>query len=478
MESPWTTDGHVDMQGQNNKGNKSQWQTTYNSNWNNGQETEDGVTPSKPPTLKDSTLEAVVSAPPSEAPSAPVTNAQDDEMVSWLQYPLDDTLEKTYCSDFFGELRKSDMPLQGISDSFSGGHARAQRMPHHGSAGNDTVVNRNASAETAMLMGVGRAVGLLPQNGAEAFSKVRTLQPVQQPNSSKSWQFHNSMSAQGLSSRSTTSRIGPNNMLPPKSQPISDGHLSGHPARVGTMNFSHFLRPAALVNANLHSLALNSTPPPAARIKPQLGKPVVEASASSGSSIAESTTTGRSKMESQRDAQVQIGSTETEHQNGVGDSRWTVFPSSVSRKETRGVSEEGLMKSTSKPVDQDACHLSSVTGSALPNSSEKAGSQRTQLPDAQEPTITSSSGGSGTSAQRAKEAATSTKRKSRENEDADCHSEVSFCTMLRRSCAWLSSMFTLAVCVACSIFSMGFEDHVESCIDMRCGMSWICCGVV
>lgn len=42
--------------------------------------------------------------------------------------------------------------------------------------------------------------------------------------------------------------------------------------------------------------------------------------------------------------------------------------------------------------------------------------------------------------------------------------------MLRHSCAWLPSMFILAVCDTCSIFPMGFEDHVESCIDMRCGM--------
>jgi hypothetical protein len=47
----------------------------------------------------------------------------------------------------------------------------------------------------------------------------------------------------------------------------------------------------------------------------------------------------------------------------------------------------------------------------------------TQHPDIQEPTITSSSGGYGTSAERPKETSANTKRKSSEREDAECQSE-------------------------------------------------------
>ena len=435
MELVWKETEHVDMQGRTSKGGKSHWQSNYSSDWSNGHETEDGVTPSKPPTTKDGALEAVVNETPAEAPAASHINIQEDEMVSWLTYPLDDSLERNYYSDFFGELPNSNM----LKESFVGqGAGRVQRMPLPGSAGSDAVVNRAASADAAMLLGAGRAAGFLPQAGVEAFSKVRTLQSLQ-PTVSK-WP-HNPHSSKGLysaassaPSRTSPAESGPVStpMLPPKSQPVPlSNSAAGHPGRKsGPMNFSHFSRQAAIIKASIHSLA-GRTPSPNERFQQQLpGKPVVEASTSTGSSMAESTTTGRSAMGSEMDVDIHFAGSDGQPQNVVGDSRWPAAPTPTSRKEVECAEVEPL-DCKANPVDQDTCRLSSVTGSVV-LSSGKGGSQDTQIPDVQEPTITSSSGGSGNSGERAKEAATSIKRKFRDAEDTDCHSEVSTCSIRHR----------------------------------------------
>lgn len=433
LEVGWSDNEHIDMQGQSSKGNKSEWPTNYPSGWSSGQETEDGVTPCKPDTLKSAvshSMETVVNQTATEAHAAHL-DVVNDEMISWLQYPLDDTLERNYCTDFFGELPDANSQYASLKESFGLGTTRAFRLPISGASGNDTLTNRATTADAAMLLGAGRAAGILPQAGVEAFSKVRTLHSLHslQPSSvTKGQQPHTPNSSNGsslcgttnLTSTKVSTAPASNPMLPPKMQPVAP--ILNLQTPQGNMNFSHFSRPAAMVKANLHSLAgINGGPPPNGRSKQQnhMGRPILEACTSSGSSIVESTTTGLVPSGPHQEVK--------EQSNGTGDSRWPVVPGLSPTKERDCIMSEADCKSL--PTDQETCRLSSVTNGAVLDSSEKGASQHL---DMQEPTITSSSGGYGTSAE-PKEAAANSKRKSSEREDTECQSEVSTFTTVEYS---------------------------------------------
>ncbi|XP_024394544.1 uncharacterized protein [Physcomitrium patens] len=437
----WNDNEHVGMHGQGCKGNKSQWDVNYSSGWNSGQETEDGVTPCKPDTPKTGASPEAVANETATEPHPPHNiDVDSDEMVSWLQYPLDDTLERNYCSDFFGEL--PDANTQLLKESFAHGSTKiSPRISFSGASGLDGGSNRGTTADAAMLLGAGRAAGFFPQAGVEAFSKVRTIHSPQQHSSLPRWpQPHNPNSPNGSSECATsyltsakvstsTSASPSSPMLPPRmllGSPIPNSSNTPQASRPGSMNFSHFSRPAAMVKANLHSLAgMNCTPPPCGRFKQQQGlpgcRPIIEACTSTESSIAESTTTGQGPLVSHQEVKTQPAVLEREQINNVEESRWPSAPGLSPTKDRDCVVSGGDCKSLTP--DQETCRLSGVTNGAVLASSEKGASHCTQHLDIQEPTITSSSGRYATSAEPPKEPVTGTKRKSSEREEPECQSE-------------------------------------------------------
>jgi hypothetical protein len=50
--------------------------------------------------------------------TSPFINIQDDEMISWLQDPPDDSLDQNYGGDLFGE--PPDANIQVFTDTFAG----------------------------------------------------------------------------------------------------------------------------------------------------------------------------------------------------------------------------------------------------------------------------------------------------------------------------------------------------------------------
>lgn len=104
---------------------------------------------------------------------------QEDEMLSWLQYPLDDTFSKSYCSsEQLCEQTLMSYPAQGpipgsISmDSEKVSSARFSSQLLKLSDSNMGV--QTLTSDAAMAMGAQRAAGLRPQAGAEAFNRVHT----------------------------------------------------------------------------------------------------------------------------------------------------------------------------------------------------------------------------------------------------------------------------------------------------------------
>ncbi|XP_024400599.1 uncharacterized protein [Physcomitrium patens] len=437
LEVAWNDNGKIDIQGQDSQRSKSPWQINCISDWSSGQEAEAGVTPSKPDTPKGGNLLETGGNGSNTAPN-PVHNidVDNDEMVSWLQYPLDDP----FCSDFFGEIQEANTQL--LRESFTHGSTKTlPRTNFPGASGNDAGINRETPSDSAMLLGVGRVSGLLPQGGVEAFNKVRSLHSLQQHSSLPRWPqplTPNSSSGSSLlatnnltfTKASAPTLASPSHhMLPPKTQrvaPVLNSQNTPQPSSPGSMNFSHFSRPAAMVKANLHSLVgINCGPPPSTRVKQQHNSPVVrpimEACTSTGSSIAESTTAGQGPSGSYQEVKTQPAVLEREQNNGIEESRWPSAPCPSPTKDSDCVVSEGNFRST--PPDQETCRLSGVTNGAVLASSDKGASHGTQHPDVQEPTITSSSGGYGTSIEPLQKVRTSNKRKCSEREETECQSE-------------------------------------------------------
>jgi phytochrome-interacting factor 3 len=433
VELVWTEDGHVEMQGEASNGSKTQWPPGYEPQWNNGQVAEDGVTLSRPSASsanKDGAVEAVVSETAAETPVVPNIDYHDDEMVSWLQYPLDDSLERNYCSDFFGELPSSNM--QVVKESFVGQAAgRLQHLPVASNMGTDSVVNKTANV--AMTLGAGRAAGVIPQTGAEAFSKVRTLQSL-----TSKWQPFSLTPSKGFCVYPTASQAllgaSPNALRPlpapraPQPRPGTHNLQAESARKLAPVNFSHFSRSATIMKKSQGVGVLSDTPSNMLD-KQKLVKANIDASTSTGSLIAESTTKGRSGIGSQKDTEIHLqGSGSQQQEPGVDPGR--VVPIPVTRKEVESPLLEGeTVLCKTKPAEEDTFRLSSVTSIDVLESADKGLSQGKKLPDAQEPAITSPSGGSGNSAERVKEASTSNKRKAVVTEETEYQSEVSIFTL-------------------------------------------------
>eukprot|EP00250_Pteridium_aquilinum_P013970 c21695_g1_i1 orf=84-1850(-) len=128
----------------------------------------------------------------------------EDELVTWLQYPLGDSLEKGYCSDLFGQWPSTStvaakppaptavsrnpagpsISVGAGTYSDNGSMSRSDCVAASIDSGNYAVKDRVGggsrltSAEGALALGAERAAGLVCQSGRDAFSKVRTsMQP-------------------------------------------------------------------------------------------------------------------------------------------------------------------------------------------------------------------------------------------------------------------------------------------------------------
>ncbi|CAM6061134.1 unnamed protein product [Sphagnum tenellum] len=427
------------MQCEGSNGCKLHWQPSYGSSGDKGQVADDG------------TLEAVVNETAAETTLTPKINYHDDETVSWLQYPLDDTLERKYCSDFFGELPSSNM--QVVKGSFVGqGAGCLQCMPIPNNMVTDAVVNKAASTEAAMILRAGHAAGVIAQTGEEVFSKVQTLQPLVSrwqpysltPNSSKGFGVYPTVSQAPLRTSSPTSRPPLAPMAPPK--PQSRGGMDNMHAdsarKLASLNSLHSSR-SAVTMKNHQSVGVLTDTPSSMFSKQMLVKVNAEAGTLTSSSIAESATTGRSGMGCQNNIEIHLQGSDSQQQSQGVDARghcpvtrkevdtlvlegeaMLPVPIPSGRKEVdMPVLEQETVLGTTKPTEQDTLQKSTVTASAALESADKWMSQGRQDPDAQELTITSSLGGCGNSAERAKQASTSNKRKAVVTEEPECQSE-------------------------------------------------------
>jgi hypothetical protein len=451
----WTENGLVEMEGQGSNSSKSHWHPGYAPHWNSGEVSQDGVRvlkPSVPSANKDARLDTVVSETAAEMTVVTNINHHDDKMVSWLQYPLHGSLERKYCSDVFGELPSSN--IQVVKESFVGQEPRC--LPHISVPNNIAInpaVNKATCAEVAMTLGAGRAAGIIPQRGAEAFSKVRTLkwQPDSlTPNSSRGFGVYSSASQAPPRTYPPASRPLLAPFTPLKPQPRASMHnMQPDSARkLAHFDFLDFSRSAARMK-NLQGVGMLPDTPSNMLCTQPLAEVNVEASTSSWSTFADSSTAGTGQIGSQKNIEIHVQGTKSQQQiPGVDDEGmvpisvtkkeveasvleseamiWKTrlpVPIPVIRKEVETVLEGEAVLCKTKPTEQEVLQMSNVAGNAVLESADQGMSQGQQLPDAHKLTISYFAARHGNSAGMPKEASTSNKRKVIVTEELECQSE-------------------------------------------------------
>eukprot|EP00250_Pteridium_aquilinum_P015016 c22329_g1_i2 orf=397-2268(+) len=230
--------------------------------------------------------------------------AHEDDMNSWLQYPLEDSFDRNYCSELiFGELVNPHVHLvkdeyihQSIRESENSHmfniegmgceQARLQQLTNMVSM---SCTRAGFKSDAALAMGAGRAAGLLLQTGSEAFNGVRihahpsailkTLSPSATEPSSVQMDVvgdQTTSQVQWQNGRSDDKRSAFDNtdpmmtLLDMKKTSVLPPAVT--PSMSPGFNFSLFSRPVTTALDNLRFVGAASGPTNVNRVKPCLAK--------------------------------------------------------------------------------------------------------------------------------------------------------------------------------------------------------------
>ncbi|XP_077219164.1 transcription factor PHYTOCHROME INTERACTING FACTOR-LIKE 15-like isoform X2 [Tasmannia lanceolata] len=239
--------GQIVMQGQSSKTRKNTLSNGFSSHTSKGQEKDygDAVIPK---IGKYGTMDSILNDFSSSVLSG---LGQDDDMVPWLSYPIDNSLQSDYCSEFFSELSGANLnsvPAQNntVPVDKTGSYGRIDRDSHMVSIHNSTNLEHSNASK---VFGGGSETARI--RGSQLFSSQQCQTPAPKLRSKVSNSIINNNSThQDPTTMPSVKRQKEDAPSPCPSQPINT---------TGLMNFSHFSRPAALVKANLESIGACTT---------------------------------------------------------------------------------------------------------------------------------------------------------------------------------------------------------------------------
>ncbi|KAL2460646.1 Transcription factor PIF3 [Abeliophyllum distichum] len=321
-------------------------------------------------------------------PSGELDVSQDDEMVPWLNYPVDDGMPQDYCSELLPEI--SGVTANGMSAQSS--YATNKRSSFDQPESN-LHNGRNASKVSSSRSRP--SCPWLPQQDQTSDPSLGSgVSDIISNNTSNIPDaiFGNSARGQAIGNDSNTVKMERRNI----EIPSSSSNL---------LNFSHFSRPAALIRANLP----NTDGMPISGSSGVKGMEANEKGSAANSSNPVKSTLIKRLNSTEKDIDIHFPSTMVCNKL---DSRSPVSKppkESVPAEQTEGLHRETYVK-----------NHKSLIPSKDPNASNG-------VPDSErtvEPVVASSSVGSGNSADRASyDQIHNCKRKFRENEESDCPSD-------------------------------------------------------
>ncbi|KAJ9681619.1 hypothetical protein PVL29_017833 [Vitis rotundifolia] len=398
--------GQIMMQGQSSRARKSPLSNSFPSHTPKPRDKDTGHgTNSK--MVKFGSMDFILNDFPLSVPSAEMGLSQDDDMVPWLNYPIDESLQHDYCSDFLQELSGVTVNELSTHCNFASGEKR--------SSNNQTIKDSNTiSAHNGVSLEQGNAskasaAGVEPsrprssqlyppssQQCQKLFPSMRSKisDPISNNTSNA---MHHTVSGNSIRFPASTSGFSST-----KTQKQDPGQTRNNS---GLMNFSHFSRPAALVKANLQNIGAIAGP--SSSSKDRIGSKDKQPASSS-----------RNPAESRHvDSSCGLQKDVDSHSEPV------MVPASVDLKPVVAKTMEEPLPAEQSPVicQEGACKNEKSSNQVLGARTAKG------IPDGEktiEPAVACSSVCSGNSVERASnDPKHNLKRKCRDTEESECPSE-------------------------------------------------------
>lgn len=257
FELVWES-GQISSQGQSSRGRKSPSCRSLPSHClpshsprGRDKDVGGGFSNNNPKIGKFGDLDSGLNEIPMSVPSREV-----DEMMPWLDYSMDGSLQHEYGSDFFHELTENDLPASNsftLLDKRSNGN-QIFRDSHKNSA-EPMNVSKGSSAE--QVVETARHKASAGQLYPPSSNQCQTTSVTVRSRASDITENNNVSSGNqdvpyGDITRIPSSSSDFSSLKAQKQDPIMPGNGSN------VMNFSHFARPAAIVRANLQNIGLKS----------------------------------------------------------------------------------------------------------------------------------------------------------------------------------------------------------------------------
>ncbi|KAK3030393.1 hypothetical protein RJ639_038921 [Escallonia herrerae] len=238
VELVWEN-GQIMMQGQSSKGKRGPISSNFQFHTSRLRDKDVGsATTSK--IGKFGTVDSIYSDITMSVPSGDMGLSQDDDIVPWLNYPMEDTLQHDYCSDFLPELSGVTVNAPSTQENF-------------GSL--DKSNTCNVAVRDSHTVSVSSGINL-EQDNAQKLSSSRTGQlypwslhqgqastPSLGSGVSDIISSHTSSTHHAICGDSVQSQASARGFSPLKQKQNSN-----------LLNFSHFSRPAAIARANLQNV--------------------------------------------------------------------------------------------------------------------------------------------------------------------------------------------------------------------------------
>ncbi|KAG9459997.1 hypothetical protein H6P81_004505 [Aristolochia fimbriata] len=241
--------GQIVMQGQSAKAKKIS-PTTNSSNPSRAIFEKDGGDRVLP---KIGRYESNLDPSMNELSSSGHVGVEEDNMVPWLRYPVDDSLQKGHCSDFLTDMAG----IKTNSISAGNGVVPIDRNRNYSQAVQGDLLVRTNSSASLELGNSFKTIDRVSEGAKARSTKLFYSTPSTAPNfKSKlsSWTTDTKGSDQAPCANSGQTE-------PPSSAPMQTvAALKKDPKSLqpnngsGVINFSHFSRPAAIVRAHLQSI--------------------------------------------------------------------------------------------------------------------------------------------------------------------------------------------------------------------------------
>lgn len=353
---------------------------------------------------------------PMSVPSREVVDlGQDDEdVIPWLDYTMDASLQHEYGSDFLHELSgvtENDLPSSNnftLLDKRSNGN-QILRDSHKNSA-EPMNVSKGSSAEQVEIARPKASTSQLYPPSSNQFQtsfvssvRSRALDVTENNNNTSN---ANQDVPYGEIAHFPSSSSDFSSLKVQKQDPIMPSN------GVGVMNFSHFARPAAIVRANLQNIGLKSGLSSARSDNNSMGIKNRGTASTSSNPPPESTlvdSSGECPKEPNKHCQQVVEQSKADLK--------PLQPKSLERNAVASKQSEPACKESAVKIDQ--------TSNQVPGGDSGIKGQRA-AEKSMEPAVASSSVCSGNGADRSSDDPNQNlKRKTRDTEDSECHSEVS-----------------------------------------------------